>query len=219
MLNIEFCVSDISGQNLAFTAHRLSELSLDGILEVLGKPQTEALVRRDGQALIPGMPEQLVKATGWDSWIDEDEEDVRLIDFGEAFTQNAIPTELAEPSGLQVPEKIFTGKFDYRVDLWRAGCLVRTLPGDTLRRGLMRAGQIYTLVIGTRPFQWLWDMDRLVAQMIHFVEELPSEWRPEWERMKIHAGRKYEDTPGMIGHPQLIPTTSSQLEFPNTKLR
>ena len=31
---------------------------------------------------------------------------------------------LAEPGGMQAPEKIFTGNFDYRVDLWRAGCTV-----------------------------------------------------------------------------------------------
>ena len=63
----------------------------------------------------------------------------------------------------------------------------------------MRAGQIYTLVMGHRPFEWLWDMDRLVAQMIHFVEELPSEWRPKWERMKKSAGRERNDIPGMAG--------------------
>jgi hypothetical protein len=102
-------------------------MSVDAIFEVIGEPKMEKLVRCDGQALTPGMPEQLVKATEWDSWIDEDEEDVRLIDFGEAFTHDDIPTELAEPWGLQVPEKIFTGRFDYRVDLWRAGCLVRLL--------------------------------------------------------------------------------------------
>lgn len=70
------------------------------------------------------MPEQLVEKGGWDDWIDEDTEDVRVIDLGEAFPHGVQPASLAEPGGLQVPEKIFTGRFDYRVDLWRVGCTV-----------------------------------------------------------------------------------------------
>jgi len=41
-------------------------------------------------------------------------------------------------------------------------------------------------------------MDVLVAQMIHFVEDLPTEWQPQWELMKQKAGRQWEDIPGMI---------------------
>lgn len=100
------------------------------MLEVIGAPKTETLVRRDGETLTPGMPKQLVKKTCWYDWVDEDDEDVRLLDLGEAFAHDAIPDRLAQPSDLQVPEKIFTGRFDYRVDLWRAGCLVR--PFNTL---------------------------------------------------------------------------------------
>ena len=47
-----------------------------------------------------------------------------MIDLGEAFPIGAKPTDLAVPKGLQAPEKIFIGHFDYRVDLWRAGCTV-----------------------------------------------------------------------------------------------
>lgn len=44
-------------------------------------------------------------------------------------------------------------------------------------------------MIGKRPFQWLWDVDYLVAQMIHFVEDLPDEWRLKWAEIKQEAGR------------------------------
>ncbi len=87
-------------------------------------------------------------------------------------------------------------------------------PRAALGRGLIRAGQLYTLVIGRRPFQWLWDMDCLVAQMIHFVEDLPSEWRPEWARMKKSAGRDWSDIPGMINFPPMYFTR----ELPNMQL-
>jgi hypothetical protein len=58
-------------------------------------------------------------------WIDEDEEDIRLIDFGETFTQGAEPERIAQPGVLRVPETIFTDRFDYRIDLWRVGFAVR----------------------------------------------------------------------------------------------
>lgn len=31
---------------------------------------------------------------------------------------------MAQPSNLRVPETIFTDRFDYRLDLWRAGWMV-----------------------------------------------------------------------------------------------
>jgi hypothetical protein len=49
-------------------------------------------------------------------------------DLGEAFTRESIPEKLAQPGGLQAPETIFTDKFDYRLDLWRAGLIVRLPP-------------------------------------------------------------------------------------------
>jgi len=62
----------------------------------------------------------------------------------------------------------------------------------------MGTEQIYTLVMGKRPFQWLWHVDYLVAQMIHFVEDLPDEWRLKWAKMKQEAGRKHEDILGIV---------------------
>ncbi|KAK4039482.1 kinase-like domain-containing protein [Parachaetomium inaequale] len=178
---------DVSGANVAFTARRLSGLaSANDIFEIIGAPKTEKLVRCDGKALSPGMPEQLVEKAAWDDWIDEDDEDVRLIDFGEAFPHDTPRDHLAEPGGLQVPERIFTGEFDYRVDLWRAGCT------------------IYGVVMGSRPFMYLGDMDFLVAQMIHFVEDLPEEWRPQWEQMQKSTGRIRDDIPDRMTGPSKL---------------
>lgn len=68
-----------------------------------------------------------MKTVGWDNWTEEDEEDLRIIDFGEAFLQGAEPKRLAQPGTLRKPETIFKDKFDHRLDLWRAGIVVRTL--------------------------------------------------------------------------------------------
>ena len=118
--------TDISGSNMAFTSAEMAHMSTKDILEVLGEPEFEPLIRKDGQPLAPGLPKQLVKKAEWETWIDEDEEGVRLIDFGETFPQDNKPDKLAQPSNLRAPEKIFVGKdeFDHTVDLWCAGCTV-----------------------------------------------------------------------------------------------
>jgi hypothetical protein len=72
-----------------------------------------------------GLPTELVKAASWEEWIEEDDEDIRIIDLGETFIQGAEPAKLAQPGHLKAPETIFTDTFDYRVDLWRAGIMVR----------------------------------------------------------------------------------------------
>lgn len=119
-----YIFADISGANIAFKAHALTHLSEEAMFEVIGSPKAEELLRLDGKPLGPGLPKQLAKNTGWDDWIDEDEEDIRFIDWGEAFALGAEPARLAQPAGLQAPEIIFNSCFDYRVDLWRTGCTV-----------------------------------------------------------------------------------------------
>jgi hypothetical protein len=83
-------------------------------------------VRRDGKPLNHGIPGQLVRATAWDCWIDEDDEDIRVFDLGEAFLKGGEPEKLAQPSHLRAPETIFMDSCDSRHDLWRAGIMVRT---------------------------------------------------------------------------------------------
>ena len=85
----------------------------------------------DGEPLALGVPRQLIKSTEWTGWPYENDEgdgDIRLIDLGEAFTRDNVPEKLAQPPGLQAPETIFTDEFDYRLDLWRAGLIVRSPP-------------------------------------------------------------------------------------------
>jgi len=112
-------------------------------MRFLGPPELEELIRVDGAPLEKGVPKYLVKTVEWAGWpseddddcdYDEDEEDdIRLIDLGEAFPRDVIPQKLAQPSGLQAPETLLIGDFDYRVDLWRAGLIVRLfhLESDT----------------------------------------------------------------------------------------
>lgn len=115
---------DVSGSNIVFTASKLAHLPEDRLFEVIGTPEVTSLSRIDGAPLSPSLPKQLVGEVEWVEWIDEDEEDIRLLDWGEAFVHNAAPTELAQLADYRVPETFFTGKFDHTVDLWLAGCTV-----------------------------------------------------------------------------------------------
>lgn len=117
-------ISDISGRNVAFTCTNLVNATEEELFDVLGFPEVEPLARLDGMPLSKGLPTQLVKAAEWLVWVDEDDEDIRLLDLGESFFQGEEPDRLAQPGTLRVPETIFTNVFDYRVDLWRAGCMV-----------------------------------------------------------------------------------------------
>ncbi|KAK5042850.1 hypothetical protein LTR84_012443 [Exophiala bonariae] len=172
-----FAHGDLSVRNLAFNSGRLSRLSEKELFEILGPSESEDVTRIDGRALEESVPRQLVKSTEWTGWPDEDDdedENIRLIDLGEAFTRENMPAKLAQPEGLQAPETIFTDKFDSRLDLWRAGLI------------------IYYLTFGVLPFQWF-RIDSLVASMIDLVGELPKEWQPKWRQLRVVFNENVDD--------------------------
>jgi serine/threonine-protein kinase SRPK3 len=104
----------------------LSQLTEEKLFKVLGAPTSEKLARLDGEPLDEGVPSQLVKTARWSGWVDEYDEDLRIFDFGESFRKGAELERLAQPGPLKAPETIFTDSYDYRLDLWRAGIIVRT---------------------------------------------------------------------------------------------
>ncbi|RJE21752.1 STYKc [Aspergillus sclerotialis] len=168
------CHGDISGRNIAFSCTNLQNANEEQFFEVLGSPEIEPLARLDGMPLESGLPTQLVKAAKWIDWIDEDEEDIRLIGAGESFLQGEEPEKLAQPRTLRVPETIFTDSFDHRVDLWRVGCM------------------IYSFLFTTYPFWYLGEDEVLVFQMIGFVEKFPTEWQAKWENMQMSSEHELE---------------------------
>jgi serine/threonine-protein kinase SRPK3 len=109
--------------NVAFTCKGLSQLTEEELFKVLGAPEAEELAQLDGKPL-DDMPTQLAKTAGWDKWVEEDDEDIRIFDLGEAFLKGAEPKMLAQPRQLKAPETILTDSYDYRVDLWRVGIVV-----------------------------------------------------------------------------------------------
>ncbi|OBT72695.1 hypothetical protein VF21_08829 [Pseudogymnoascus sp. 05NY08] len=165
---------DMSSRNIAFTCSNLSYCAdEESVLKCVGPPEIDEVTRIDGAPLRQGLPTQMVKAAEWMEWVDEDEEDIRLLDFGETFTQGAEPERIAQPGVLRAPETIFTHKFDYRLDLWRVGIA------------------IYSFVFRGLPLHHMFgDVNDLVAQMINFVEDLPAEWQEKYRDMRLKAGRE-----------------------------
>jgi serine/threonine-protein kinase SRPK3 len=83
------------------------------------------------------MPRELTESAPWDGYVDEDDDDICLVDFGESFFQPTSSRHIAQPPDQRAPESIFETHIDYKADLWRAGMIVRTLrlrsshvPGD-----------------------------------------------------------------------------------------
>jgi hypothetical protein len=110
---------------MAFTAKSLSKVTKEKLFEVLGAPRTENVARVDEQPLADGIPPYLVKSATWCGWVNEYDEDFRLLDFGESFVHGKEPEIITQPGGLMPPETVLTEDFDYRVDLWRVGIAVR----------------------------------------------------------------------------------------------
>lgn len=114
---------------MAFKAEYLSKMTKEKLFEVLGAPSVGNVARVDGQPLADGIPHYLVGSATWDGWVSECDEDFRLLDFGECFVLGREPEIITQPGGLMPPETVLTEGYDYRVDLWRVGIVVRfTVP-------------------------------------------------------------------------------------------
>ena len=76
------------------------------------------------------MPAYLVRPTSYPADLSLlQQQQIKIIDFGEPFSNNDVPETLHTPLCVRAPEVIFGEKLDYRVDLWSAGCMVSADPG------------------------------------------------------------------------------------------
>jgi len=88
----------------------------------------------------------------------------------------------------------------------------------TLRDAYGQLLQIYYLTFGALPFQWF-GMDTLVASMIDFVGELPPEWQPKWEQLKLDARRDFEGGEnGQLSGSRLEQRFDEQVHEPELKV-
>lgn len=120
--------SDISAGNVTFTCNSLLNDEDDDLLDLVSEVYV-ANPWPDKPLPSPHLPKQLVQTAKWSNWEDETEEDIRLVDWGSAFpVRETVPVEaMAQPIDFRSPETFFIGKFDYRHDIWRAGCVLYVL--------------------------------------------------------------------------------------------
>ena len=122
-------ITDISASNVAFTCKNIlyyCENENEIIEDLGGEPE---VIEYCGPEPRPkNLPAQLIHEAYWTNWIELPEESIRLIDFGESFPSNntVSPLRLAQPLPIRAPETHFLESIDYRHDLWRAGCVVRS---------------------------------------------------------------------------------------------
>lgn len=164
-------------------------------MRIIGKPVAESLVREDGQPVEARFPKHIVRRAEWDKWLDEDQEDIRLIDWGESFRRGEEPAQVALPIDCKAPETILTDRLDYRIDLWTAGIVVGSQSSYRAAH-MLTDRQIYHMIFGHRPFGAYDGAAFLVPQMIHFVEDFPTEWKEKWLEIKDEYGKTHDDDTG-----------------------
>ncbi|TRX88294.1 hypothetical protein FHL15_010798 [Xylaria flabelliformis] len=158
-----FVHGDVSIGNVAFTCGFEDE---EELFYEMGDPVT-AEYTSDQIPWSPELPKHLVQYTLWPGWYEPDEEDLRLIDLGEAFPVDDRVTEIAQPGDVRSPETFFIGSFDYRHDLWRAGCV------------------IYSLYFQKNPFVAGWRDDSLfIIRLVRQLGPLPESWKTRWDELK-----------------------------------
>lgn len=171
---------------MAFTGRNLSKVTKSKLFEVIGAPSVQNVTRIDGNPLADGIPRYLVRSATWAGWVNEYDEDFRLLDFGESFIHGKEPEIITQPGGLMPPETVLTEGFDYKVDLWRVGIAVSPAIVIIFRKLCSCCrGQIYSFLFGGVPFYCVGDTDNLVIQMIEFVGPLPPEWKNSFGNLRI----------------------------------
>lgn len=183
--------------------------SEEDLFDTIGDPVTAAYTNTE-IPWSPELPKHLVQYTVWPGWYEASDEDLRLLDLGLAFPVGNTVTGIAQPWDLRSPETFFIGSFDYRHDLWRAGCVVGIFSAysnyltrsfhDIPPPGLTVRSQIYSLYYQKRPFisfggKDVWFIRKLVTKL----GPLPDNWQNRWEDIQRQSQYAQNDGEFLTG--------------------
>lgn len=123
--------------------------------------------RLDGHPAGPEAPNYCVPPARTFQPCGEVNDDVQVViaDFGEAFFPAEPPTQLHTPILLLPPEFLFNERLGPPIDVWTLGCTLYNLLG---KRSLFE---------GFMP-----DEDHAIAEMISTLGNLPSRWWDRWQK-------------------------------------
>ncbi|KAI1055754.1 hypothetical protein LB506_009215 [Fusarium annulatum] len=149
----------------------LHSLSEKDFMTKLGEPDEGLVLGPDDAPLPKSLPARVVRPASFGHREVQRilaKPSIKIIDFGEAFLSDDIPSTLNTPLPVRAPEIVFGDKLDHRVDLWSTGCL------------------IFELITGQPPFDVIMlTPPILVEQMIELIDdELPSRWQAKWQAMQ-----------------------------------
>ncbi|GKZ66815.1 hypothetical protein AnigIFM60653_003144 [Aspergillus niger] len=159
---------DFHIRNLAFTIPPMANVPEHEFIDILGKPDIGLVRRNDGKCLEPGIPEYIVRPASSHTRSWQLSDTIKIVDFGESFTQNNVPKTLHTPLVVRAPEVIFKDRLDYRVDLWSLGCM------------------LFELFVGQPPFDNFFITPKILVERMQEItnEALPQRWVPLWESMR-----------------------------------
>lgn len=181
---------DISAANIVFTCKSLLEAEGHDLLDLLSEHYV-AKPYPDKPLPSPHLPKQLVQTAKWEMWEDETVEDIRLVDWGSAFSVGKIVAaeSLAQPIDLRSPETFFIGKLDRCHDIWRIGCV------------------IFRLFYQQSPF-WVYNADIYwyLVRMIRKLGPLPEAWVPKFAEIRKES-KNHEEEVDHLGDSELIRNT------------
>ncbi|KAL3425199.1 serine/threonine-protein kinase SRPK3 [Phlyctema vagabunda] len=186
------CHGDFRPSNVLLRLSGLDELSEDGLIRQLGKPNTEPLVTISGNSPAPSGPKYLVESLSLDR-LDARfiSDQVSIIDFGESYDIESPPGDLGITASFRSPELLFDNNIGIGCDLWTLACTIF---------------EIRTRVPLFENF--MDDDDEVIAQMVPLLGRLPEPWWSAWEA----RGTWYEED----GTPLVNPDTRKPYMLPDT---
>ncbi|PSN59103.1 kinase-like protein [Corynespora cassiicola Philippines] len=166
---------DVHTRNIVIKDQGWDHLSEAELLSHLGKPDTAEVLPSDHGSVGLSLPKYIVRPGSFHATTScLGVPEIRLIDFGEAFKKDNKPKTLHTPLALRAPEIIFGDVWDYRVDLWSAGCT------------------IFEIITGQPPFDSVMvTEDILIGQMVDEIGSLPDRWAARWQARNSGEDEKY----------------------------
>ena len=129
-----------------------------------------SISRLDGHPLGPEVPPYTVeRAWLWDPSIDGMFDQVKIIDFGEAFLSEEERKELHVPMLLQPPESLFNERVGPPADIWSFACTIFE-------------------TFGTRALfeDFMPDPDTVLVEMVSTLGILPDRWWKKWRNRSLY---------------------------------
>ena len=117
-------LSDLHTRNVAVIVPGMQDLREHDFLDKLEPPVTADVQRVDGQALEDNVPRYIVRPTALPMEKASLSHHVKIIDFGQSFTDGKASKDCHTPMTVRAPEIILGDMVDYRMDLWSMGCMV-----------------------------------------------------------------------------------------------